>query len=99
MSKRRPDIISRGPEIVPRPGTRHREMYDNGWRGYESVLPGQRFPEGAGQKELDRLADVRAAELAAEAAQVAVVHAAAAELPPQPEAETGQPAAREALAA
>lgn len=79
--KRRPDIISRGPETIPRAGTRAYGDYLAGRRFFMSVLPGQKFPEGAGQKELDRLAVERYHELQAEAAGIATASVTHLELP------------------
>ena len=70
-----PRYFPRGPEIIPKAGSWQHEEYMHGRRFYETILEGQRFPEGAGSKELDRLANVRAAELAREAAEKAMAEA------------------------
>jgi hypothetical protein len=99
MSKQRPKIISRGPEIIPRDTSSWQyEAYLQGRRFYEPVLPGQRVPEGAGQKELDRLAEQRRDELAAEAAAQATAEITDLELP-EPELEPEQPGVGEVVAA
>jgi len=98
MSSKRPNIIARGPETIPRPGTWQYEAHKGGRRFFEPVLPGQYFPEGANQKRLDELAHQRRDELGREAAMPAVSSVAAMELPePEPEAE--MPAVPKAAAA
>ena len=69
-------IIIRGPESIPPEGTRAWYEYAAGRRFYESPLPGQHFPEGASQKELDRLAEQRGDELAREAGLSALANIA-----------------------
>ena len=97
MSKRRPDIIARGPETIPTRGWQL-QAYLHGKRFFETVLPGQYFPEGAGQKQLDELARQRRDELSVEAAAQATAAITDLELPEQePEAE--MPAVRETVAA
>lgn len=56
MNKRRPDIIARGPEMKFQPGSWQAEHY-LGRPMYEQVQDGQYFPEGAGQRRLDELAE------------------------------------------
>jgi hypothetical protein len=97
MSKRTPDIIARGPEMVFKPGTWQHEHFQ-GRPMYESVLDGQRFPEGATQKRLDELAQQRWHELSSTAAAQATSTVASLELP-EPTLEPQVSIEREVVAA
>jgi hypothetical protein len=94
----RTPTFARGPEVIPRIGTRTYEEYQGGRRFFAPVVPGQRFPKEATWKQLVEIAGVEDNRHKPDPTKIAVASVVSLELAePSPEPQT--PAAEETAVA